>query len=109
MYPSKVLYTLDTQIARYLDGDLGVYRPAIGPGWNTIQDLLTHKVIDTHVSNLIELRSDSSEALSPLEAAACNAVEFFVERISNHKGLTSRKTEMEFLVSWKGFSSEADS
>ncbi len=29
IHPSKVLYTLDTQIARYLDGDLGVYRPAI--------------------------------------------------------------------------------
>ncbi len=28
IHPSKVLYTLDTQIARYLD--LGVYRPAIG-------------------------------------------------------------------------------
>ncbi len=28
----RVLYTPDTQIARYLDGDLGVYRPAIGPG-----------------------------------------------------------------------------
>ena len=25
---------LDSQIARYLDGDLGVYRPAIGPGWH---------------------------------------------------------------------------
>ncbi len=32
IHPSKVLYTLDAQIARYLDGDLGVYRPAIGPG-----------------------------------------------------------------------------
>jgi hypothetical protein len=32
LHPCKVPYTLDTQIARYLDGDLGVYRPAIGPG-----------------------------------------------------------------------------
>jgi hypothetical protein len=32
IHPSKVFYTLDTQIARYLDGDLGVYRSAIGPG-----------------------------------------------------------------------------
>ncbi len=71
--------------------------------------MLTHKVIDTHVSNLIEFRYDSSEALRPLEVAARNAGEFFVERISNQNGLTSRKTEMEFLVSWKGFSSEADS
>ncbi len=81
---------------------------AVGDKYS-IQDLLTHKVIDTHVSNLIEFRYDSSEALRPLEVAARNAGEFFVERISNHKGLTSRKTEMEFLVSWKGYSSEADS
>ncbi len=46
--------------------------------------------------------------LRPLEVAARNAGEFLVERISNHKGLTSRKTEMESLVSWKGYSSEAD-
>jgi hypothetical protein len=32
MHPSKVPYTLETQIDRYLDGDLGVYRPAIEPG-----------------------------------------------------------------------------
>jgi hypothetical protein len=37
IHPSKVFYTLDTQIARYLDGDLGVYRPAIGPGRHTGQ------------------------------------------------------------------------
>ncbi len=30
LHPSKVPYTLESQIARYLDGDLGVYRPAIG-------------------------------------------------------------------------------
>ncbi len=36
IHPSKVLYTLDTQIARYLEGDLGVYRPAIGPGRHSI-------------------------------------------------------------------------
>ncbi len=31
LHPSKVPYSLETQIARYLDGDLGVYRPA--PPW----------------------------------------------------------------------------
>ncbi len=81
---------------------------AVGDKYS-IQDLLTHKVIDTHESNLIEFRSDSSEALSPLEVAARNAGELFVERISNHKGLTSRKTKKEFLVSCKGYFSETDS
>ncbi len=68
---------------------------AVGDKYS-IQDLLTHKVIDTHVSNLIEFRSDSSEALSPLEVVARNAGEFFVERIFNHKGLTSRKQKWNF-------------
>ncbi len=46
---------------------------AVGDKYS-IQDLLTHKVIDTHdVSNLIEFRYDSSEALRPLEVAARNA------------------------------------
>ncbi len=44
-----------------------------------------------------------------MQVAVRNAGEFFVERISNHKGLTSRKLEREFLVSWKGYSSETDS
>ncbi len=38
IHPSKVFYTLDTQEARYLDGYLGVYRPAIGPGRYTTDD-----------------------------------------------------------------------
>jgi hypothetical protein len=42
----------------------------------SIQDLLTHKIIDTHISNLIEFSSDSSEALSPLKVAARNAGDF---------------------------------
>jgi hypothetical protein len=81
---------------------------AVGDKYS-IQDLLTHKVIDTHVSNLIAFRYDSNEAMTPLQVAARNAGELFVDKISNHKGSTSRKTEMEFLVSWKGYSSEADS
>ncbi len=74
----------------------------------SIQDLLTHKVVDTHVSNLVAFRCDPNEATTPLQVAARNAGEFFVDKISNHKGSTSRKTEIEFLVSWKGYSSEAD-
>jgi hypothetical protein len=81
---------------------------AVGDKYS-IQDLLTHKVIDTHVSNLIAFRYDPNEATTPLQVSARNAGEFFVDKISNHNGSTSRRTEMEFLVSWKGYSSEADS
>ncbi len=80
---------------------------AVGDKYS-IQNLLTHKAVDTHVSNLVAFRYDPNEATTPLQVAARNAGEFFVDKSSNHKGSTSRKTEMEFLVSWKGYSSEAD-
>jgi hypothetical protein len=47
----------------------------------TIQDLLTHKVIDTHVSNLIAFRYDSNEAMTPLQVAARNAGELSLKGI----------------------------
>jgi hypothetical protein len=39
----------------------------------SIQDLLTHKVTDIHVSNLCEFRHDSSSSMDPTEVAARNA------------------------------------
>jgi hypothetical protein len=56
----------------------------------SIQDLLTHKITDTHVSNLSEFRYDSSSNMDPVEVAARNAGEFFIDRISGHKGSTSK-------------------
>ncbi len=38
----------------------------------SIQDLLTHKITDTHVSNLSEFRYDSLSGLDPTEVAARN-------------------------------------
>ncbi len=71
----------------------------------SIQDLLTHKITDTHVSNLSEFRYDSSSGLDPIEVAARNAGEFFIDRIYEHRGgTTTKRLNMEFLVSWKGYS-----
>jgi hypothetical protein len=55
------------------------------------QDLLTHKITDTHVSNLCEFRYDSSSNMDPVEVAARNAGEFFTDRISEHRGKTQRR------------------
>jgi hypothetical protein len=65
----------------------------------SIQDLLTHKVTDTHVSNLCQFRYDSSSNMDPVEGAARNAGIFFIDRISGHRGITSKRKNMEFLVS----------
>ncbi len=78
----------------------------INRGKYSIQDLLTHKITDTHVSNLCEFRNDSSSTMDPVEVAARNAGEFFIDRISGHRGKTSKHTNMEFLVSWKGYSAK---
>ncbi len=64
----------------------------------SIQDLLTHKVTDTHVTNLSEFRYDSSSGLDPIEVAARNAGKFFIDRIYEHRGITPKRMNMEFLV-----------
>jgi hypothetical protein len=74
----------------------------------SIQDLLTHKVTDTHVLNLCEFRHDSSSSMDPTAVAVRNAGEFFIDRISEHRGKTQKRTTMEFLVSWKGYSAKDD-
>ncbi len=74
----------------------------------SIQDLITYKITDTNVSNLCEFRYDSSSNMDPVEVAARNAGEFFIDRISEHRGITSKRTNMEFLVSWKGYSAKYD-
>ncbi len=51
----------------------------------SIQDLLIHKITDTHVSNLCEFKYDSSSNMNPVEVAARNAGEFFIDRISEHR------------------------
>ncbi len=75
----------------------------------SIQDLLlTHKTTDTYVSNLCEFRYDSSSNMDPVEVAARNAGEFFIDRISEHRDITSKRLNMKFLVSWKGCSAKDD-
>ncbi len=75
----------------------------------SIQNLLIHKVTETHVSNLCEFRYDSSSKMDPtIEVSARNAVEFFIERISDHRGTTQRRISMEFRVSWRGYSAKND-
>jgi hypothetical protein len=74
----------------------------------SIQDLLTHKITYTHVSSLCEFRYDFSSGLGPIEVAARNTGEFFIDRISEHRGTTQKRWNKEFLVSWKGYSQKDD-
>ncbi len=64
--------------------------------------------LQTHVSNLCEFRYDPSSSLEPIEVAARNAGEFFIDRIYDHRGTTTKRLNMEFLVSWKDNSQKGD-
>ncbi len=74
----------------------------------SIQDLLTHKVVVTHASNLSEFRYDPTSGLNPTEVAARNAGEFFVDKIVDHTGNVRRRSEMTFHVRWKGYTPDDD-
>jgi hypothetical protein len=75
----------------------------------SIQDLLTHKITNTHVLNLSEFRYESSSGLDPNEVAARNAGYFLIDRISEHRGTTHKRLNIiEFLVSWNGYSQKDD-
>ncbi len=55
------------------------------------------------------MRWDSATAkqnIWHLAKPARNAGEFFIGRISGYRGKTSKRTNMEFLVSWKGYSAK---
>ncbi len=56
----------------------------------------------------VKIRYDFSSNMDPVEVAARNAGEFFIDRISEHRGITSKRKNMEFLVSWKGYSAKDD-
>ncbi len=64
----------------------------------SIQDLLTHKVIDTHVSNLSEFKYDPSFSMQPIEDAARNAKEFSVKKIIDHNEVGRNREDMIFQV-----------
>ncbi len=67
----------------------------------SIQDLLTHKVVDIHATNLSEFRYDPTSGLNPTEVAARNAGEFFVDKIVDHTGNVRRRSDMTFRVRWE--------
>jgi hypothetical protein len=75
----------------------------------SMQDLLAHKVLDTHVSNLSELRYDPSSGLNPIEVAARNAGKFFVDKTVDHTGNVRQRSEMMmFRIRWKGYIPDDD-
>ncbi len=58
--------------------------------------------------HVIAKPSDASSGLDPIEVAARNAEEFFIDRIYEHRATTTKSLSMEFMVYWKGYSQKDD-
>jgi transposase InsO family protein len=68
-----------------------------------LQDLLTNKTFNAHVTQLKQFIFDDEDAEAPLRAAMAAQQEFIVEAILDHEGTYRDRKNMTFLVRWKGF------
>ena len=73
-----------------------------------IQDLMTGRNFDTHISNLVPFNFDDTRT-DPVEVAMHDQQEFLVERIISHRGDPTRHKSMEFLVKWTGYPDDSNS
>lgn len=73
----------------------------------TIQDLLTGKTFDTHISNLRPFNYDPDQ-IDPVAVANHNSHEFVIERILEHHGNRERKSSLSFKVRWLGYGPDSD-
>lgn len=74
----------------------------------TIQDLLTSKNFDIHISKLSPFNFDDTRT-DPKTIAMDDAQEFVIDSVIAHRGDRSRRGTMEFLVKWQGYSDDANS
>jgi hypothetical protein len=68
----------------------------------SIQDLVSGKVIDTHVNQLRPFNYDPGRT-RPADIARQTAQEFLIGDILTHRGDRNRRSTMEFLVRWEDF------
>lgn len=66
-----------------------------------LYDLITHKEKVYHVSDMKPFLYDPA-ITNPIDIARRDYMEFFVEKILEHKGDLTKKKDIKFLVSWLG-------
>ena len=74
----------------------------------TLLDLITGKEKDYHVSDMKPFVFDSA-IVDPLDIARRDQMEFFIEKISDHRGKLSQRKPLQFFVSWMGYDQSYDS
>ena len=68
----------------------------------TLLDLITGKEKNYHVS-------DMKPFVDPLDIARRDQMEFFIEKISDHRGGLSHRKSLQFFVSWMRYDQSYDS
>ena len=76
----------------------------------TLLDLITGKEKDYHVSDMKPFVFDSDSVLvDPLDIARRDQMEFFIEKISDHRGKLSHRKSLQFFISWNGYDQSYES
>lgn len=73
----------------------------------TIQNLVTYKSETVHISQLREYRYDAAQ-IDPRTIANLDDEVWDVEKVLSHRGIFNKKSELEFRVRLKGFTSLDD-
>ena len=71
-------------------------------------DLITLKEKEFHVSDMKPFVFDAA-LTDPLDVARRDNMEYFIDKILEHRGNLKKKTEIEFLVSWLGYAQDHNS
>ena len=74
----------------------------------TLLDLVTNKEKHYHITDLKPFIFDPS-IVDPLDIARRDYLEFFIEKIIDHRGNIKRKKSLEFLIQWLGYDSSYNS
>ena len=74
----------------------------------TLLDLIIGKEKDYHVSDMKPFVFDSA-LVDPLDIPRRDQMEFFIEKISYHRGKLSHRRSLQLFVSWMGYDQSYDS
>ena len=74
----------------------------------SLLDLITGKEKDYHVSYMKPFVFDFA-LVNPLDIAGRDQMEFFIEKISDHRGKLSHRKSLQFFVSWMAYDQSYDS
>ena len=78
------------------------------PNWKGSMRVIKGKETDYHVSDMKPFVFDSA-LVDPLDVARRDQMEFFIEKISDHRGKLSHRKSLQFFVSWMGYDQSYDS